>query len=83
MKLVPISLEGLMFPAKVIMCLSPPPHLSLSMSSGSMGKRSGAQSSIVEGISDNQRIAGTGNEIIVLAKEGEWGRELEWPLAGR
>lgn len=36
-----------------------------------MGKRSGAQSSIVEGISNNQRIPGTGNEIIVLVKKGE------------
>lgn len=42
----------------------------LSPSSGSMGKRSCAQSSTVEGISNNQRIPGTGSEIIVLLKEG-------------
>lgn len=38
-----------------------------------MGKRSGAQSSIVEGISNNQRIPGTWSEIIVLVKEGRGG----------
>lgn len=65
MKLVPILLEGSTFPAKVILFFSP-----LSLSSGFMGKRSGTQSSIVEGISNNQRIPGPGNEIIVLVKEG-------------
>lgn len=79
MKAVPASLEGLMLPAKVIL-LS---HTSLWLSSGSMGKRSSAQWSIVEGISNNQWIPGTGEWHHRFTEGGREGWLLMTPVAGR
>lgn len=63
---VPIFLNGLTFPAKIILFSS----ASLSPSSRPMVKRSRSKSSIVEGISNNQGIPGMRSEIIVLLRGG-------------
>lgn len=78
MKPVPMSLQGLVFPDKVVL-FSPTFLITLQVD----GKRSCAQSSTVEGITNNQRIPGKSNEIIVLVIEGREREEAGMTPHGR